>query len=389
MTTVGGPSIERFSLRVEAKEIEDLRWRLTYARIASTPFAQGWERGVDDAYLRELINYWKSGFDWYAQEHALNDFDHYRAQVRGLNIHFIWQRGKGLNPKPLILTHGWPSTFYEMHKVIPMLTDPASFGGRPEDSFDVIVPSLPGYGYSDWPANDQNFSIPAIADLWKDLMVEQLGYDSFFAHGGDIGSGVTSHLALRHPTHVKAIHITAVRPPYLGEGTEPLDEEELEYQKLADAWTRDENGYGHIQGTKPMTLARGLNDSPTGLAAWIIEKYRSWSDCDGNVERRFTKDELLTNITIYWLTQTIASSFQPYVLNHRNGRALRRGDAIIVPTAFARTREPIDRAPLQWAQRSYKNITHFHDFESGGHFMALEEPMLLVRDLQSFFSRYR
>lgn len=250
------------------------------------------------------MDYWQNGLDWREQEEELNRFAHFRAETDGFGIHFVHERGKGPDPMPIVLTHGWSDSFFRFHKVIPMLTDPASHGGDPADSFDVIVPSLPGYGFSDRPAG-RGMTNARVAELWERLMTGELGYGRFAAHGGDISSGVTQQLALDRPDSLVGIHLTDV--PYLNlvaftEDASDLSEAERDYIEGGRKWGQEEGGYATIQSTRPQTLAYGLNDSPAGLAAWVVEKFRSWSDCDGDVEKRFTKDELLSNLTIYWTT---------------------------------------------------------------------------------------
>ena len=259
------------------------------------------------------MDYWHYKFNWHEQEVKLNKFSQFKALVDGVNIHFIHMRGKSTNPLPIILTHGWPDSFYRFYKVIPMLTDPERFGGKAEDSFDVIIPSLPGFGFSSRMAMTDR----AVADLWAKLMIEFLGYKKFTAAGGDLGSGVTKFLALKHPDVVSGIHLTDVGYPTGQEDLSALSEAEQQFVHLMQRWLFTEGAYILIQTTKPQTLGYGLNDSPAGLASWIIEKFYSWSDCKGSIENRFTKDELLTNIMIYWVTQTINSSIRMYSENAR------------------------------------------------------------------------
>jgi len=378
--------ITPFHVNVPNEILDDLAMRLKSTRWPDELPNSGWDYGANRAYIKGLLDYWGSEFNWRIQEEAMNGFRNFRANINGLNIHFIHERGKGPNPLPIIITHGWPSSFYEMLKIIPLLTDPASHGGKSEDSFDVVVPSLPGYGFSDRP-NRPGMTNRTIADLWAELM-SGLGYDRFGAHGGDIGSGVTAWLGLFHPEQVVGINVTSVREPYLGEGVPPLSEAEKSYVALQKRWDDDENGYGHIQSTRPQTLAYGLNDSPAGLAAWVVEKFRAWSDCDGDVEKRFTKDELLTNITIYWVTQTINSSIRLYYEHKHNPRPFKKGERIEIPCGVALTKEKVEHAPREWAERTY-NIQHWTEFPTGGHFVASEEPKLLAEDIRSFFRKLR
>ncbi|HEV8193901.1 MAG TPA: epoxide hydrolase, partial [Ktedonobacterales bacterium] len=367
--------ISSFEVHVADSVLDDLHERLQRVRWPDEIEDAGWAYGSSLTYMRELVEYWRTHFDWRAQERAINRFAHYRASIAGLGIHFIHEPGKGPNPLPLILTHGWPGSFFEMHKLIPMLTDPASYGGDARDAFDVVVPSLPGYGFSDRPTKP-GMTNSATAALWVRLMSQGLSYSRFAAHGGDIGSGVTARLGLRHPSHLLGIHVTAVSTPYLGPEAPALSAAEREYVALQERWEQEEGAYSHQQHTRPQTLAYGLNDSPVGLASWIIEKFRAWSDCGGAIETRFSKDELLTNIMLYWATETINSSIRRYA---EPREPIQLGERIMVPCAIALTREEVDRAPREWAERTY-NVQRWTDMPSGGHFLALEEPALLAED---------
>jgi pimeloyl-ACP methyl ester carboxylesterase len=377
--------VQPFKVAVDDWVMEDLRRRLAGTRWPDEIPASGWDYGSDLAYLKELVEYWRTSFDWRAQEKLINSFNHFRAEVEELNIHFIHERGKGPNPTPLIITHGWPSSFFEMYKIVPLLADPGSHGGDPADAFDVVAPSLPGFGFSDRPTQ-RGMDILRVADLWAKLMTEKLGYLRFGAQGGDIGVGVTSRLGFAHPENLTGIHLTSVtRPtPYLGPGARELSDAEKAHLDQREKWQQAEGGYSHIQGTKPQTLSYGLNDSPAGLAAWIVEKYRTWSDCGGDVESRFTKDELLTTITIYWITQTISSSTRMYYENQRQVWSLKSGERVQVPSGIALFPQEISRPPREWAERSY-NVCRWTEMPRGGHFAALEEPELLAQDIRAFF----
>ena len=326
---------------------------------------------------------------WRKQEALINSFSHFKAPVDGRQVHFIHEKGKGPNPLPLIITHGWPGTFFEMHKVIPLLSDPAAHGGDPGDAFDVVAPSMPGYGFSD-AAQERGLDVLAVGDVMAKLMHEQLGYDRYVAQGGDWGASVTSRLGHSHSDHCIGIHTTSVtRPtPYMGPGSEPLSEAEQGLLRQREEWLAAEGGYSHIQGTKPQTLGYGLNDSPAGLCAWIVEKYRTWSDCGGDVESSYTKDELLTTVTIYWVTQTINSSTRLYYETLRKPWDFAQGERINVPVGVAVFPAEISRPPREWAERSY-NVTQWTVMPSGGHFAALEEPELLVEDIRNHFRALR
>jgi microsomal epoxide hydrolase len=370
---------ESFRIRVPEAALDDLRERLFRARLPGEIPGTSWERGTPLSYLEELVAHWQTRFDWRAQEERLNRFAQFRTEIGGLGIHFVHEKGRGPNPAPLLLCHGWPSTFFEMTKIIPMLTDPARFGGDANDAFDVIVPSIPGYGFSDRP-RQPGYSKWETAETYAQLM-QELGYRRFFSHGGDVGAGITSRLGYLFPERVAGIHLTQFLDPYRGPGSRPLNPAETEYARYRDFWYWEEGGYNHLQRTRPQTLAYGLNDSPVGLAAWIVEKFRVWSDCGGDVETRFSKDELLTNITIYWITGTIGSSVHHYYEDQNQARTFGPDDRIAVPTAVALTREKLNIAPREWIERTY-NVESFTVFPRGGHFMAFEEPELLADDLR-------
>lgn len=379
-----------FKINTPKKIISHLTARLKNIRWPDEISNAGWNYGANMAYMKDLIGYWHTQFDWYLQEKALNLFSHYRVEINNLNIHYIYVRGKGPNPLPLIMTHGWPSSFLEMLKILPLLTDPEKYGGNAKDSFDVIIPSLPGYGFSDIPSQS-GWNVQKIADTWMQLMTKILGYDRFCAHGGDWGTSITARLGFAYPKHVIGIHTTSVTggtPSEPHPNTSPLSDAELENRKKRAKWFEEEGAYAHIQSTKPQTLAYALNDSPLGLAAQLVEKYRAWSDCDGDVEKRFSKDELLTSITLYWITQTIGSSMRIYYEYRNNPWVLKPDEHIKVPCAVACFPKEMSYPLREWAERFY-NIQRWTSFNKGGHFAAFEEPYLLAEDLRDFFRNFR
>ena len=385
--------IEPFEVRIPDATLTDLRERLARARWAPRLGDGGWDYGVSVDYLRELSRYWLGSFDWRAQERAMNRFAHFRADMDGKSLHFIHERGRGPNPLPLILTHGFPDSFLRFAKIIPMLTDPVAHGGEPGDSFDVIAPSLPGYGFSD-PLDGEN-TIFRVSDCWHRLMTTTLGYRRYAAHGGDWGSLITEILARDHGTAVIGIHLTDV--PFYHSFQKPRDVTRKERKFLADIgkFTQEQGGYAVVQGTTPQALSLGLNDSPVGLAAWIIEKWRRWSDCNGDVERRFTRDELLSNVMIYWITQTINTSFAPYydvahagALTWMKQKAKEWLSASQVPAGFAMFPKDLSHPPREWAQRFF-DVQRWAEMPEGGHFAALETPELLVNEIREFFRPLR
>jgi pimeloyl-ACP methyl ester carboxylesterase len=379
-------SVQPFEVHIPDMILNDLHERLAHTRWPDEISGRGWEYGTNLNYLKELVDYWQQKFNWREEEAKLNKFDQFKAQVDGVIIHFIHMRGKGPNPTPIILTHGWPDSFYRFYKVIPMLTDPEKFGGNAENSFDVIIPSIPGFGFSD----RKTMTDGTVAELWAKLMTELLGYKKFVAAGGDIGSGVTKSLALTHTDVVTAIHLTDVGYPTGQEDISSMSEAERQFASFNQHWFFTEGAYIMIQSTKPQTLGYGLNDSPVGLASWIVEKFYAWSDCQGDIESRFTKDELLTNIMIYWVTETINSSIRMYL---ENARAVYTQPSIAkqvssqVPAAVASF--PADAPfPREWAERKV-NLKRWTKMTRGGHFAALEEPELFVSDLRAFFRDFR
>jgi microsomal epoxide hydrolase len=382
--------VSPFVISIPETTLDDLRERLARARPSELNFDTGWDYGTDVRYLRDLLHYWRDSYDWRAQEAELNRYAHYRATIDGIGVHFVHQRGVGPNPLPIVLTHGWPDSFYRMLPLMPLLVDPGSHGGRAEDAFDVVVPSIPGFGFSDKPT-ERGLTGERVADLWNQLMRDELGYDRYVAHGGDMGSSVTLELARKNPDVLFGIHLTDV--PYLAllpliNSQENLSAEEQEYLKQGEQWGQQEGAYGMVQSTKPQTLAHGLNDSPTGLASWIVEKFRGWSDCAGDIEKRFTKDQLLTNIMIYWVTETIGSSFLMYYEPMHTQPIQAKHERTEVPAGFAMFPHDLLTPPRSWAERFF-NVRHWTEMPSGGHFAAMEEPELLAEDIRAFFRPLR
>jgi microsomal epoxide hydrolase len=379
-------SIQPFKIDISQAIIDDLHARLAATRWPDEIEGARWEYGTNLGYLKDLTDYWQHAFDWRKQEVRLNHFAHFKTDIDGHSIHFIYERGKGPNPLPLILTHGWPDSFYRMHKIIPMLTDPQRFGGEAADSFDVIVPSIPGFGFSD-PVRKPGWTVKQTAELWARLMQDVLGYQRYAAAGGDGGSPISQLLALNHPTSVIGIHLTD--PGF--QATMNLDPSSLtpveqEYLLAMQQRFFQEGGYVMIQSTKPQTLAYGLSDSPVGLAAWIIEKFYGWSDIDGDLEREYTKDELLTNIMIYWVTHTINSSIRSYY-EESHAPSLKPGQRVEVPVAMALF--PKDTPPPRALAERTLRIERWTEMPRGGHFPALEVPELYAGDLHAFFRTLR
>lgn len=383
-----GAQSAAFSLNVADTAIADLRERLSRTRFPDQAPGEPWEYGTNVDYLRGLVEYWRSGFDWRAQEARLHAFPQFKAPLHDIDVHFLHVPGKGPNPCPLLLMHGWPGSVFEFMDLIPRLTDPGSFGGDPADAFTVVAPSLPGYGLSFRPGQ-KRFGIEEIADCLADLMTETLGYNRFAAQGGDWGGITASRMGYAHATKLIGIHVNllAVRrePNML---SDPTPEERKYLDELAH-WLKEETGYQWIQGTRPQTLSFGLTDSPAGLAAWIVEKFRAWSDCNGDVESAFTRDQLLANISLYWFTGAIGSSFFPYYLRMHRPWPIPEGGTIAVPSGYSEFPREILRAPRSLAERTYTDIRRWTVMSRGGHFAAMEQPEALAGEIQAFFRPLR
>ncbi len=382
-------AIEKFTINVEEAVLADLRRRLEATRWPDELENVGWDLGSSLGYMKSLASYWRNNYDWRRQETALNQLPQYRVALDGFHIHFVHVRGKGPKPMPLIITHGWPGSFVEMIKLIPLLTDPTAHGGSAEDAFDVIVPSLPGYGFSDRPQK-RGMNPFQVAAVWVRLMAE-LGYERFAAQGGDWGSTVSTALGLEHSQRIIGIHINYIAGRFLLGGTlNQLPEDDIARSFLTELrtfWDR-EGAYSHLQSTKPQTLGYALNDSPVGLAAWIIEKFRTWSDCAGDLERVFTRDELLTNVMIYWVTETINSSTRLYYETSEQPLKLSPANRVKPPVAVALFPKELPMPPRALAERGY-NIARWTTMPRGGHFAAMEQPVLLAQDIREFLRPLR
>ena len=370
-------AIEPFDITVPDEVLDDLRQRLSRTRWPDQIPDTGWDYGTDLAYLQELCAYWADGYDWREHEAALKQWDHFHTEIDGAGIHFIHAPSPHEGARPLLISHGWPGSVVEFLHVIEPLRNPAS--GDPADAFHVVAPSLPGYGWSG-PTVDRGWHPGRIAAAFIVLM-ERLGYDQYIAQGGDWGSMITTQIGLQDPEHAAGIHLNMVIA--IPGGDDEMTEEETQAMADAMAIMTDGAGYQQIQGTRPQTLSYGLTDSPAGLAGWIAEKFHAWTDNDGTIESAVSRDDLLTNITTYWVTGTINSSTRLYYEAMKAGLFGLQGGKVEVPTAGAVFPREILRASRRFAERQY-NIQHWSTFDRGGHFAALEEPDLLVGDLQSF-----
>jgi pimeloyl-ACP methyl ester carboxylesterase len=386
-------NIEPFNISVSSEVLDDLQQRLVNYRWPLDFDNDHWQYGTNGDYLKELVDYWIKDYDWRLQEEHINSFSHFRTEIEGMPIHFIHERGKGPRPIPIILNHGWPWTFWDFHKVIEPLTDPASHGGDPADAFDVILPSLPGYGFSS-PLTTSGINYWRTADMWVTLMRDVLGYDKFAVQGGDWGSLIGAQLGHKYAQHLIGLHLGIMVPLDLFENGTPDESEFAEDERHKfDTNTNffiQEDGYFKIQATKPQTVAYGLNDSPVGLCAWILEKRHSWGDCNGDVESRFSKDELITVMMLYWITETLGTSARYYyeAAHHLWKPSHDRQPVVEAPTGIAYFPKEVIQMPKNWAKRYY-NLQRWTEIPSGGHFAPMEEPQALVKDIRAFFRELR
>lgn len=381
--------IRPFTIEIPEEQIEDLKLRLRRTRWPDTLPGAGWEDGTDPAFLQRLVEHWHTGFDWRAQEARLNRLPQFVAELDGARIHFVHQRGAGPAPFPLVITHGWPGSFIEMERILPLLADPGGHGADPADAFDVVVPSLPGFGFSQQP-DQPGFGSHRTSDLWLELMTG-LGYARFGAQGGDLGAGVSTWLAHRFPGHVAGLHLNFIpgsyRPP-LGDGQPPPSREEQAFLDAFSEWGEAEGAYGHMHRTKPQTLAFALADSPAGLAAWVAEKFRAWSDCGGDVLQAFSMDDLLTDISLYWFTGTIGSSMRFYRENRLQPLHFQAGERILPPLGVAVFPHELPMPPRSWVGRVY-DVARWTPMPRGGHFAAMEAPEQLAEEIRAFFRPLR
>ena len=373
--------IRPFRIDIPDAALTDLKARLELTRFPDRETPTDWTQGVPLAYMQEIRDYWANRYDWRRAETRINAFPQFMTTIDGLDIHFIHVRSASPHAQPLILTHGWPGSIVEFLKVIGPLTDPAAHGGDPADAFHVVCPALPGYGFSGKPTTP-GWGVEKIADAWSALMA-RLGYDNYFAQGGDWGSAVTTAIGVRDTTHCKAIHVNMVsaRPDPLDNLTE-LEQRGLAGMKHYQDW---DSGYSKQQSTRPQTLGYGLVDSPIGQAAWILEKFWAWTDCNGHPENALTRDEMLDNIMLYWLTGSAASSARLYWESFGSFSA----GEVEIPTGCSIFPKEIFVCSRRWAGNRYRNIVYWNELERGGHFAAFEQPELFVQELRNCFRLVR
>jgi pimeloyl-ACP methyl ester carboxylesterase len=376
--------IQPFLVQVDAATVADVQERLARTRWPDELDGTDWAYGTDRSFLQDLCRYWRESFDWDRFEKRCNAWPQFTTTIDGQQIHFLHARSPEPNARPLLLTHGWPGSVAEFFDVLGPLCDPARYGGDPNDAFHVVAPSLPGFGFSG-PTTEPGWDAHRVARAFADLMGD-LGYERFYAQGGDWGSLITMSLAGQFPERVAAAHVNLLvcGPPKGGDPTEGLTEAELAGVAATAHFGKHESGYQAIQGTKPQTLAYALMDSPAGLAGWIVEKFRTWSDCGGDVLSSFTFDRLLENISIYWITGTINSSMRLYYEAIGPGRAT-PAVPLRIPLGYAAFPAEIYRTPRRWAEAAFPTLVHWGDMARGGHFAAMEEPELFVGDVRAFF----
>jgi epoxide hydrolase len=375
-------SIRRYRIAVADEVLNDLRSRLRQTRWPEAELVSDWSQGAPLEWIQDMCAYWSDTYDWRAREEKLNRFDQFVTTIDDLDIHFVHQKSPHREAKPLIITHGWPGSIVEFHKVIEPLTNPTEFGGVANDAFHVVCPSLPGFGFSGKPTTT-GWGVDRIAAAWTTLMA-RLGYQKYFAQGGDWGSAVTRSIGAQDPQHCEAIHIT------LAMGTRPVIEGEptMEEKRALDGaqyYATWDSGYSKQQATRPQTLGYGLADSPAGQAAWILEKFWAWTDCDGHPENVLDRDELLDNVMTYWVTNSATSSARIYWESFGKARATQ----ITVPVGVSAYPKEIVAPVRSWMQADYPNIVHWADQPKGGHFAAFEQPDLFVADIRSCFRQFR
>jgi pimeloyl-ACP methyl ester carboxylesterase len=377
--------ITHFRLEVEQRHLDDLRERLTRTRWPERETVDDWSQGIPLSYLQELCEYWRDTYDWRGVEAQLNAIGQFRAEIDGLGIHFLHARSPHAGALPLVMTHGWPGSVVEFLKVIGPLVDPPAHGGSEADAFEVVCPSLPGYGFSDKPT-ESGWGVPRIAAAWAQLMA-RLGYARYGAQGGDWGAAVTTQLAQDDAQHVAGIHVNmpVAMPPADPQGVGELTDSEQQALAAYDRHRRYGTGYSKQQSTRPQTLGYGLADSPAGQCSWIVEKFWAWTDCNGHPENALTRDELLDNVMLYWLPGAGASSARLYWESFRHFDY----GPIGVPVGCSIFPKEILRVPRSWAEGRFSDLRHWNELDRGGHFPAFEQPDLFVEELRAFFRHVR
>lgn len=377
-------AIEPFEIRIPQKDLDDLKQRLAVTRFPEKETPDDWSQGVPLAYVQELKDYWQHRYDWRRAEKNINRFPQFKTTINDLGIHFLHVRSPEDNALPLIITHGWPGSIVEFLKVIDPLTDPVGHGGKAEEAFHLVCPSLPGYGFSGKPASP-GWGVEKTAEAWAELMA-RLGYGSYAAQGGDWGSIVTTFIGSKDPEHCRAIHLN---PPFAAPDPDMMDdltESEQHALKAFEYYWQWDSGYSKQQSTRPQTIGYALADSPVGQMAWILEKFHAWTDCRGHPENALSRDEMLDNIMLYWLTGSGASSARLY---WESFEAVGSAEPVHVPTGVSIYPKEVIRTSRRWAAKIFKNITYWNELDKGGHFAAFEQPEIFIEELRRFFRSFR
>ena len=374
--------IRSFKLDIPRAEIEDLQQRLKTARWPEAETVEDWSQGVPLSYHREFCQYWANEYNWYDTQDRLNRFSQYQTAIKDLDIHFIHVKSSHEDATPIVITHGWPGSIVEFHKIIEPLAEPTQYGGEADDACHVICPSLPGYGFSEKPKST-GWNVQQIAEAWDELML-RLGYDAYYAQGGDWGSAVTTAIGIQNLGHCKAIHVNMPNASATKAARENPDEADRAALAGAAFYQQWDSGYSKQQSTRPQTLGYGLADSPIGQSAWILEKFYQWTDCQGHPENSLTRDEIIDNIMFYWLTNSAASSARLYWESFNKAFGGGSDNTVKLPTGISSYPKEIVRTPRSWADQRYVNIQYWNELDKGGHFAAFEQPDLFVNELRAF-----
>jgi len=375
--------IEPFRIAATDEQLDDLRRRLRATRFPERECVDDWSQGIPLAYVQDLCAYWAEKYDWRAREAGLNRFPQFTTEIDGVSIHFIHARSPHANAMPLVVSHGWPGSIVEFHKVIEPLANPTAFGGDARDAFHVVCPSLPGYGFSGKPQRN-GWNVQRIARAWSQLM-PRLGYRRYAAQGGDWGAMVTTCIGIQDPDHCLGIHLNMPIAPPDPATMNDLTEKEKSALAGMQHYNDWDSGYSKQQSTRPQTVGYGLTDSPAGQAAWVIEKFWSWTDCDGHPENVLTRDELLDNVMLYWLPGNAASSARLYWESFRTPPM----EPISIPVGCSIFPKEIFRTSRRWAEKRFSKLVHFNELAKGGHFAAFEQPETFVREVRDCFRKLR
>ena len=374
--------IKPYKIKISNEDLEDLKGRLSSTRWPEKETVEDWSQGVPLSYIKEIHDYWINEYNWRSREEYYNSFPQFITEIEGIDIHFIHIKSKHEEAQPLIISHGWPGSIVEFHKVINSLVDPVSYGGKTEDAFHLVCPTLPGYGFSGKPTQTGT-GVERIAELW-DLLMNKIGYSEYFAQGGDWGSAITIAIGKQNKGSCKGLHVNMPFAPPTKEALEnPSERDKIAFEGL-NYYQEWGSGYSKQQSTRPQTLGYGLVDSPIGQASWIIEKFYEWTDCDGHPENIFTKEELLDNVMFYWLTKSASSSARLYWESFGSFGG-NPEEKLEIPIGCSIFPKEISRTPRTWAEQVYSNIVYWNELEKGGHFAAFEQPQIFLDEIRKSF----